>query len=431
MQQVFCGAKQWLTGFKIPAASLFGVVILLALSGLIRLEADSPTKVGLVVRHADGDVVTQCVELSGDDNTGLDVLNAADLDFSIEVQGAGTVVCSIDNEGCNFPAESCFCQCQSEPCTYWSYWHMRNGAWEYSVRGASAYDVSHGDVEGWSWSTGAIGSGADSKPPKISFEEICIPPTNTPAAEPTAVPTLPPTNTPTPVKTPVIRAFSAVKTTIAAGESVTLSWDLSGADAAFLRYGSTEEGVVSPGSKTVSPTKTTVYTLVAKNDGGTSKTELTITVNPVTVTPLPTAAPTLIPPTATSPPAGDGNVQSQPLTDTPSPEPVVAEPAAPTATSSLPTDTPLPPTATLTPSPLPVLSLPTLTPTPQAVAVALPSPVSLDPSMEQTAPLAEPGSSGASRFVLFGALSGLVLILTTVPVLLLVAGGLWWLWKQR
>ncbi len=91
----------------------------------------------------------------------------------------------------------------------------------------------------------------------------------------------------------MIRHFSASQTTIAAGQSVQLSWDLSAAEAAYLRYNGQEEGVISPGSKTVSPTRSTVYTLVAKNDDGSSSAEVTITVSgsppAATSTPSPTA----------------------------------------------------------------------------------------------------------------------------------------------
>jgi hypothetical protein len=66
-----------------------------------------------------------------------------------------------------------------------------------------------------------------------------------------------------------------------------LSWDLANAEAAYLRYGDVEEGVVAPGNKTVSPTRDTVYRLVARNSAGETAAELTIKVGGATATPPP------------------------------------------------------------------------------------------------------------------------------------------------
>jgi hypothetical protein len=67
-----------------------------------------------------------------------------------------------------------------------------------------------------------------------------------------------------------------------------LSWDLTGAREAFLRYEDISEGVVAPGSKTVSPTKTTVYTLLARGAAGDTTAQITVKVNSsVTATPVP------------------------------------------------------------------------------------------------------------------------------------------------
>ena len=103
---------------------------------------------------------------------------------------------------------------------------------------------------------------------------VVIPPPPPPTAAPT------PTATPTPVpERPTIFAFWADRTVISAGESVTLHWDLGNARAAYLHYDDTQEGVVAPGSKTVAPAITTVYSLVATNEVGDTSREVTITVN--------------------------------------------------------------------------------------------------------------------------------------------------------
>ncbi|MGQ9786701.1 MAG: hypothetical protein ACUVSJ_09595, partial [Anaerolineae bacterium] len=62
------------------------------------------------------------------------------------------------------------------------------------------------------------------------------------------------------------------------GEKVTLYWDLANAEAAYLRYDGKEKGVVAPGSITLSPKKTTVYTLRAYNAAGETTRQLIITV---------------------------------------------------------------------------------------------------------------------------------------------------------
>lgn len=96
-------------------------------------------------------------------------------------------------------------------------------------------------------------------------------------ATPTPTPTdTPPTATPDP--RPVILEFKAGQNKIEAGESTELRWDLTNAQAAYLRYDGLEEGVVAPGSKTVRPDKDTTYTLVAINNAGEVTAELTITV---------------------------------------------------------------------------------------------------------------------------------------------------------
>jgi uncharacterized protein YraI len=104
-------------------------------------------------------------------------------------------------------------------------------------------------------------------------------------APPRPTPSLP-TPTPTPAL-PVIHFFRADRDNVNPGDRVTLSWDLSGAKEAFLRYDDISEGVIAPGSKTVSPIKTTVYTLLARGSAGDATAQLTLNVNVTTATPVP------------------------------------------------------------------------------------------------------------------------------------------------
>lgn len=308
-------------GRRFPLFILSGLVLLLA-AGLTR--ADGPNQAGLVVVHGDGAVETVCVSFTESQISGLDLLERSGLDLNYEAGGGmGGAICRIDGEGCTYPQDDCFCQCQSggAECTYWSYWLLDGGSWQYASLGAANRTLSGGEVDGWVW-----GPGSD-PPPQVGFTEICQPDPPTPTPSPTGTPTPTPTRTPAP--TPVIEFFTADRQVITAGESVTLRWNLSGAKAAYLRYSGTEEGVVAPGSKTVSPAETTVYTLAAVGeDGGQTVVELTITVNPVTVTPVPTATPVPAdPPTATGTvPAGEV-VQATPTLP---PTPVVSFSAAST-----------------------------------------------------------------------------------------------------
>ncbi|MCS7260137.1 MAG: hypothetical protein NZ765_05060 [Anaerolineae bacterium] len=331
---------------------LASLVVTLALPGVAPTGAQSPHRVGLIVAH-DGKVITKCIEFSEEQISGYDVLERSGLALIPMVSSSmGVAICSIDNRGCNYPAESCFCKCQGTPCIYWSYWHLVNGEWQYSSLGASNHYVRHGDVEGWVWGEGEFGITAQ-KPPSVRFEDICgAQPPAAPPAEPnpsqgeatSAEPTL------SKKKLPVIDYFTADRTTIFAGESVTLSWDLHGAKEAYLRVGDQEQGVVAPYSMVVAPQTTTEYVLLARNKHGEVKKKLTIEVIPATPTPSPTATPT--------------------PTETPRPAPTPA-----------PTDTPLPPTAT----PTPRLAEAVLSPRPSPMQVyAAPPPISRLPTITPT-----------------------------------------------
>ena len=83
---------------------------------------------------------------------------------------------------------------------------------------------------------------------------------------------------------PVINSFTANSTSIKLGEQITLKWQLEQAKEAYLNYDSKQEGVISPGEKTLFPQQDTTYTLIARNDAGEVKVEVTVkvdTANPV------------------------------------------------------------------------------------------------------------------------------------------------------
>ncbi len=167
--------------------------------------AQSPNRVGLVVRYGDGEVVTRCIEFDEAAISGLDVLLRSGLKVVYSAGGVGATVCKIGRDGCDDPAH-CFCRCRGNKCEYWSYWHLVDGEWQYSGVGASDYKVRPGAVEGWVWGVGTISNAP--RPPLIGFDDICRRPTYTPTDTPpppspttTSTP-CPPTPTPTAVRIP-------------------------------------------------------------------------------------------------------------------------------------------------------------------------------------------------------------------------------------
>ncbi len=394
--------------------------ILIAIFAVTWARADGPRQAGLVVAH-DGHLVKRCVEFSEDSISGIDLLQRSGLDLNYAPSGMGIAVCRIDNQGCSYPEQDCFCQCQGAPCIYWSYWRLVNDSWEYSNTGASSSQVRHGDVSGWAWGAGSTSQA--SPPPLVSFEEICgTSPTNTPTPTSTTPPTETPLPTTTPLPTstpkpPTISRFTADRTTISLGESVMLSWDLAGAKAAYLRYNGGAEGVVAPGNKIVSPEITTVYTLVARNDDGETWAQVTITVNPVPPTSMPTSTAT---PSATLPPpipALAVQNATNPMA-TANPTSVVAA-TSPTQLANTPI-----PTETQTPRPSPTGT--TLPAIPNQVALAASTSA---PRVEQqaTPSMLQPDRSAKKRdghAVLFGVIG--VVLLGSASLLAIVGGLITW-----
>src|SRR5262249_30881254 len=76
---------------------------------------------------------------------------------------------------------------------------------------------------------------------------------------------------------PVISSFTASPGSIQAGQSLTLSWSVAGADSLSLAPG----GSVTGTSATVIPNATTTYTLTATNAGGSAFATASVSVTPV------------------------------------------------------------------------------------------------------------------------------------------------------
>jgi hypothetical protein len=143
------------------------------------------SRAGLVIRFSDGSVRQYCLAFPGETTTGMDLLVQTGLNVTYEAFGGmGGMVCKIEGDGCDYPAQPCVCQSYGPDGVYWSYHHLKEGKWNTSVVGAGSYKVRNGDVEGWAWSEG-------DPPPVFSFEQICgaaVPaPTNT-SPPPTPIP---------------------------------------------------------------------------------------------------------------------------------------------------------------------------------------------------------------------------------------------------
>ena len=91
--------------------------------------------------------------------------------------------------------------------------------------------------------------------------------------------------TTTPVQPPQIGSFAADPAAIVVGASSTLSWQVSGATSIVVTDDQdvvVVDGASATGSQVVSPIETTEYTLTATGPGGTSTSEVTVTVTSVT-----------------------------------------------------------------------------------------------------------------------------------------------------
>lgn len=134
--------------------------------------AQTQGRVALIVQFGEGSHITRCVSFSEDSITGLEVLTRSGLQVSLW----GGAVCRIEQEGCDYPAEPCFCQCKGSSCQYWSYWHWQDGeasssagrgGWTYAQVGAGDHRVHDGDVEAWLWGD------AQTPPVALSFADVC------------------------------------------------------------------------------------------------------------------------------------------------------------------------------------------------------------------------------------------------------------------
>jgi hypothetical protein len=150
--------------------------VMLLVAPLPALAQGGPHHAGLVVRYADGKVDTACVAFDEATITGEQLLERSPFRPIVNPNGGfGGAVCSINNQGCRFPAEDCFCRCMGTQCEYWAYYLAQGSgsatSWQYSQTGASGVQVRDGDLQGWSWGQGNFSSGTE--PPKIAYADVC------------------------------------------------------------------------------------------------------------------------------------------------------------------------------------------------------------------------------------------------------------------
>ena len=136
-----------------------------ALIETISAEDEQPSsqeskQAGLVVTLPDGNTVLRCVAFDEETISGYDLLATSGLELDTSFSPSmGNAVCGVEGQGCS--SDNCFCGMPN----YWSYWHLKDGAWGYSEVGANTYQVLPGSVDGWSW--------GDQAPLVVAFEEIC------------------------------------------------------------------------------------------------------------------------------------------------------------------------------------------------------------------------------------------------------------------
>lgn len=383
---------------------LFGLLLALACGLGVNQTAARPLshQAGLVVQFGANQVQTYCVNFDTDTISGLQLLqNVPSLQviYDATSTGMGAGVCKINNDGCSFPIEDCFCQCQGLACVYWSYWHLQpNNTWDYSSLGASSFVLTNGQVDGWRWGAGTTNSAQP--PPVITLAEICQPaPTATPTLTPTPLPTATPTPAPTatstpsatPTLTPVVQiSFSAAPTVLAPGQCSSVAWKVTGPWTAIYY----QEAIVTPEEQRQEcPQQTQTLLLRVETGGGelTRSITLQVTGAGVTATPTPTPA---APPALTATPTRMAPAQSPTSTPT---SPRAA--ASPTATA---TNTPAATNAAAATAPPP-----TLRPTPSTPAVVQNEPTAAPtkaaaPAAPQAAPPDGPGGGLLWQYALFG-----------------------------
>lgn len=161
--------------------------LLLAIALTVTAQAQpAESRAGLVVQYGDGEVETACVRFGEPEISGIELLERSGIPAVVQGGSMGAAVCKIGPDGCDYPAESCFCERDGARSTYWAFYSLEDGEWSYATLGAGGVSVRDGSVHGWAWGDGDSGSGA--RPPLLGIDELCGAEAQPTAAESPAAP---------------------------------------------------------------------------------------------------------------------------------------------------------------------------------------------------------------------------------------------------
>jgi len=175
--------------FVVGIVALVGALGLNLAAMVIHTNAQAtPNHAGLIIQSASGQVVTRCITFDDPEITGYELLRRSNLALVVDIAGGGSL-CKIQNTGCAFPAQKCFCECQdmAQSCVYWQYYIQTGGAWKYSPLGMLGQKVTNGSINGWAYGAGNSDSGG-AMPPSLTIEQICGTAAQQTAASTIAVP---------------------------------------------------------------------------------------------------------------------------------------------------------------------------------------------------------------------------------------------------
>jgi prenyltransferase beta subunit len=120
----------------------FGLLFLALMGVLPTLAAGGdPNTAHIAVQLGNGEVEMRRITFTQPSVNGFEALELAG--FQVDSTDSG-LVCSIEGMGC--PTTNCFCSS-----SYWRFYHLNNGEWNFSQVGAGAYEVTDGALELFSW----------------------------------------------------------------------------------------------------------------------------------------------------------------------------------------------------------------------------------------------------------------------------------------
>ncbi len=162
-----------------------------------------PHRAGLVVQYANDSTEARCVEFDEPEISGYELLRRSGVPLVIAPGSFGAAICKIGSQGCNYPSQSCFCQCEdiNATCVYWISFVQIGGEWKYATLGASNTKVKDGDMQAWVWGVGKA-DGATVSPPAMTFDEVCAAAQAEPTAPTVDAPAANTAPTITPIPTP-------------------------------------------------------------------------------------------------------------------------------------------------------------------------------------------------------------------------------------